>query len=290
MRTATNIARFAAVHGVLVALLLALVAACGGPPGQPGSIAVGSEPNPESVLLANLYAAALRSYGTPAHVEQMDDPLTALDSGKLGVVPGFTGQLLQTFAPDAAARTDEQVYRAMVGVLPEGVAAGDYTIAAEDKPAVAITGAAATAWGGRDLGTLTKYCAEIRPGAVRGADVPVAVGRCTLAKPREFHDSAALFDALRTGQINAAWTTTSDPGIPDDVVLLVDHKPMLIRAQNAVSLYRRNELSPRQILAINEIAGVLDTAALRQMRRQVLEGADPRAVAEAWLEDNPLGR
>lgn len=289
MRTATNIARFTAVRGVLATLLLVLVASCAGPPAPPGSMAVGSESNTESVLLANLYAAALRSYGTPAHVEEMDDPLTGLDSGKLSVLPGFTGQLLQAFAPDAAARTDEQVYRAMVGVLPEGVAAGDYTTAAEDKPAVAVTGATATAWGGRDLGTLTKYCAEIRPGAARGVDVPVAVGRCTLAKPREFHDSAALFDALRTGQINAAWTTTADPGVPDDVVLLVDQKPMLIRAQNAVPLYRRNELSPRQVLAINEIAGVLDTAALKRMRRQVLDGADPRAVAEAWLEENPLG-
>ncbi len=32
-----------------------------------------------------------------------------------------------------------QVYRRLVSALPEGVAAGDYTTSAEDKPAVAVT-------------------------------------------------------------------------------------------------------------------------------------------------------
>jgi glycine betaine/proline transport system substrate-binding protein len=74
------------------------------------------------------------------------------------------------------------------------------------------------------------------------------------------------------------------------VVVLADRKPMLIQAENAVPLYRRNELTARQVLAINEIAGVLDTAALKRMRQQVADGADPRSVAQAWLAENPLGR
>jgi hypothetical protein len=45
-----------------------------------------------------------------------------------------------------------------------------------------------------------------------------------------------------------------------------------------------------QLRAINELAGVLDTAALVDMLRQVRAGADPRLVAEAWLAANPLGR
>jgi glycine betaine/choline ABC-type transport system substrate-binding protein len=57
-----------------------------------------------------------------------------------------------------------------------------------------------------------------------------------------------------------------------------------------VPLYRRNALSDRQLLAINEIAGVLDTATLVDMRRQVAGGADPQAVAGGWLAEHPLGR
>lgn len=253
-------------------------------------MAVGADSDPESVLLANLYAAALRYYGTPAHVDQLADPLFGLDSGKVAVVPGFTGRLLQTFAPGTGGRSDEQVYRAMVGVLPEGVAAGDYATAAEDKPAAAITEATAAAWGGRDVTTLVKRCAEVRPGALRGVRPPAVVGKCKLAKPREFADNAALFKALDAGQINVAWTTTADPEVPTDVVVLADRKPALIAAQNAVPLYRRNELTAQQVLAINEVAGVLDTAALKRLRQQIADGVDPRTAAENWLAENPIGR
>ena len=49
----------------------------------PPSIAVGSESDPESALLAHVYAAALRFYGSPAHVEPAPDPLADLDSGEV---------------------------------------------------------------------------------------------------------------------------------------------------------------------------------------------------------------
>src|ERR1700742_3278993 len=132
---------------VLAALI---VVGCGGPAGPP-SIAVGSTADPESKLVAHLYAAALRFYGSPAHVRSVPDPVTDLDSADIRVAPGFTGRLLDRFEPGATARSDVQVYRAMVSVLPEGVAAGDYTTSAEDKPAIAVTERTADSWGGRDV-------------------------------------------------------------------------------------------------------------------------------------------
>ena len=274
---------------VALPLIALLIAGCGSPAAGP-SIAVGAGAGAESALLAHLYAAALRFYGTPAHVEAAPDPLTGLDSGSFGVVPGFTGRLLQTFAPGATPRSDDQVYRAMVSALPEGVAAGDYTTAAEDKPTLAVTAATATAWGGRDLTALVRNCAKVVAGSVAGARAPAAVGRCQMPAAREFPDDTALFEALRGGQVNAAWTSTADPDIPGELVVLADRKPTLIQAENLVPLYRRNELAESQVLAINELAGVLDTAALAQMRRQVADGADPASVADAWLAAHPLGR
>lgn len=99
-----------------------------------------------------------------------------------------------------------------------------------------------------------------------------------------------MFAALRAGELTAAWTTTADPAIPPELVVLADGKDALIRAENVVPLYRRNALTDRQLLAINEVAGVLDTAALTDMRRKVGAGADPQAVAGAWLAEHPLGR
>ncbi len=274
---------------LLLCVLAVLAVACSHPTPGP-SLTVGAPPDPAGTLLANIYAAGLRYYGTAATVEVSGDPLAALDAGKVGVTAGFTGRLLARFAPGSTARSAEQVYRAMVGALPEGLAAGDYAVAAEDKPALAVTDKTAASWGSRDLAALVRNCPAVRVGAPTGTNPPGSVGECTLGPPREFGTAAMLFGALRAGSVTAAWTTTASTAVPDNVVVLVDRKPALIPAQNVVALYRRNELGKMQLRAINELAGVLDTASLVAMLKRVEAGADPRAVAEDWLAANPLGR
>lgn len=275
-------------RGVL-ALIGVLLAGCAAAP-VPPPLTVGAGAEPQSVILAHIYAGALRGSGAPARVRSAADPLTELDAGTLQVLPGFTGRLLARFAPGAVALTDRQVYRAMVGALPEGIAAGDYATAAEDKPAVAVTRATAAAWRSTELRAVPAHCAGVTVGALTGARVPGEVGRCRLPAARQYPDRAGLFAALRAGTIVAAWTSTADPGIPEDLVVLADGAPALVRGENVVPLYRRNELAEPQLLAINQVAGVLDTEALVGMRRAVAAGADPQAVADAWLFEHPLGR
>lgn len=275
------------VRRLTVALVALLIAGCGGTE-TPPSVGVGAGPDAESELLAQLYAAALRYYGSQAHVERSDDPVADLDTADVYVVPGLTGRLLTRFNPDAVALGDEQVYRSMISSLPEGIAAGDYAMSANDEPAPAVAEATATKWDSRYVSALVKNCAGLRVGIVKGAVPPAAVGACKLAKPREYLDGATLFADLSSGQIDVAWTSTAAPDVPDGVVVLAD-KTSLIRAENVVPLYRRNELSERQVLALNEIAGELDTGSLADMLRKVEEGADSGAVAAEWLASHPLG-
>ncbi len=273
----------------LVAVLAAvLIAGCGGT-AEGQSIAVGArDGDAESTILAHLYASALRTYGTAAHVESVPDPLVGLDSGSIAVVPGFTGRLLDTFIPEAKARAATQVYRDMVSALPEGVAAGDYAESAEDKPALAVSEATADAWGGRDVTAAVRNCGQLKVGQVVGMPRPAAIGTCKLDQVREYPDSTTMFAALREGRVNAAWTSTADPDIEMDAVVLAD-RTALIRAENVVPLYRRNELPEIQLLSLNEVAGVLDTAGLVQMRRQLAEGVDPGRAADDYLAEHPLG-
>lgn len=276
---------------LLLALMLVLVGCSSGTGDHDPDLVVGSKADGNSRLLAALYIAALRSYGFPAHAETADDPMAKLDSGAFTVVPSYSGRVLQSLQPGATALSDKQVYQAMNAALPEGVAAGDYATAAEDKPTLVVTGATAQAWGGSDLSLLPGHCDGLRAGVVSGSHAPAAVGACRLPAPREFPDDATMFAALHSGELTAAWATTADPGIPSDLIALADSaKDSLIEAENVVPLYRRNALSTRQLLAINEIAGVLDTAALADMRRRVAAGADPQAVADGWLGEHPLGR
>jgi len=272
----------------LLFVAVIMLAGCGAPPSAP-ALTVGTSADPETTLLADIYAAGLRYYGSTVAVATSVDPVAALDDASVSVVPGFTGRLLERFEPGSAARSASQVYRAMVGALPEGVGAGDYAPAAEDKTALAVTATTAAVWGSRDLTALLGHCAGLSVGTVVGRSHPPSVGGCSLPAAREYRDAATMFDALRAGAITAAWTGSAEPAVPNGVVVLVDRKPTLIPAQNVVALYRRNELNQMQLRAINEIAGVLDTAALVDMLRQVTAGADPRSVAEAWLMANPLG-
>lgn len=271
---------------LLIVLCAVLLTACGSP--RPGpQLTIGSAKDDASLITAHVYAAALRHYGTGTRVEPTDDPLSALDAGDVAVVPGLTGLLLRRFEPDASARADEQVYRDMVSALPEGVAAGDYTTAAEDKPALAVSEATAQRLGAQDLTSVVRRCAEVTTGRVRGSAVPTVLGTCRLHPPREFADAAALFKATTAGEIDAAWTTTAAPDIPSGLVVLSD-RTSLVRAENIVPLYRRNTLGESQVLALNEVAGVLDTAALAEMRARVDDGDDPAVVAGEWLAVHPL--
>ncbi len=271
---------------LLIALCAVALTACGDPQAGP-SLTIGSGQDDASLVTAHLYAAALRHYGTGTRVEPTADPLTVLDAGDVAVVPGLTGRLLDRFQPEATARADEQVYRDMVSALPEGIAAGDYTTAAEDKPALAVTESTVAELGGQDLLAVVRNCNEVGPGRVRGARTPVTIGTCRPAAPREFPDAAALFAAVKAGEVDAAWTTTAMGDIPSDLVVLSDGTS-LVRAENVVPLYRRNGLAESQVLALNEVAGVLDTAALAEMRARVRDGDDPAVVAGEWLAEHPL--
>ncbi|MDT5180159.1 MAG: hypothetical protein QOJ95_4357 [Mycobacterium sp.] len=268
-------------------LAVLLLAGCGSAP-PPASLAVGAGPDAESLLLAHVYAAALRSYGSAAHVEKRADPVSDLDTADVEAAPGLTGRLLVRFDPDATARGAEQVYRSMISALPEGIGAGDYAQSAEDKPALAVTESTAQKWGRRDVAALVQHCAGLKVGKVVGDRSPASVATCELPAAAEFPDAATLVGALRSGRVDAAWTSTAVPQTPDDVVVLSD-RTSAIRAENVVPLYRRNELDERQVLALNEIAGELDTGSLADMLGKVAKGIDPGAVADEWLAAHPLG-
>ncbi|MEZ0341844.1 glycine betaine ABC transporter substrate-binding protein [Mycobacterium sp. pV006] len=265
---------------------VAALAGCGGH-SPPPPIAVAATEDAQAQLIASLYVAALRYYGNPAHVVAAADPLRQLDAGEATVVPGFTGQLLMRFDPTAAARSDTLVYRKLLSVLPEGIAAGDYTVSADDKPTLAVTEQTEQAWGARDVTAFLRRCDETTVGAVEGGRTPERVGSCRVSVQR-FPDTDAMFAALQSSQVQAAWTTSAAPDVPSEAVILTDEQS-LIRAENIVPLYRRNELSESQVLALNEIAGVLDTGSLADMRRQVAEGTEPGLVADEWLQSHPLG-
>ena len=167
-----------------------------------------------------------------------------------------------------------------MSALPEGVAAGDYTT---------VRGGQARARGHRvDRRRVGRTrCdgagAQLRGltvGAVAGARTPAVVGTCRMPTAREYPDAATLFAALRSGQVERGVDVDRGAGHSRRLVVLSD-RTSLIRAENVVPLYRRNELTERQVLALNEMAGVLDTGALADMRARSPTAPIPVLVADA---------
>ena len=130
-----------------VALVALLIAGCGGQTGAP-SIAVGAGDDPESTLLAQLYAATLRYYGNAAR--------RAAPAGRRSRHwrrHGGAGIHRATVEP-LRSRCDGARRRAGVPVddlsAARGIAAGDYT----QSPGQTHTGghqATARKWGGQDV-------------------------------------------------------------------------------------------------------------------------------------------
>lgn len=279
-----------ALRSLMAVMVGVLAVGCSAPTVEP-PLAVGATSDVLGRVVAHVYAAALSNAGTPTQVVVVDNPIEELSTGSITVAPGFTGRLLRLFQPAATARSDKQVYRMMVAALPEGIAAGDYATAAEDKPAVAVAESTAKQWGDSDLTGLVRHCSTVSAvGAVTGVRSPTTVGSCRLPKMEEFASDTVLFAALRQGEITAAWTSTAATGVPEDVTVLADTSPARVQAENVVPLYRRHVLAEHQVLPLNQVAGVLDTAALVEMVQRVDVGTDPRAAAEDWLAEHPLGR
>ena len=132
-----------------------------------------------------------------------------------------------------------------------------------------------------------RNCDKLKVGQVADTPRPAAVGTCK-AEARDYPNAAKPFRGVanRAGQCGVDVDGRS--GHPRRRGGAAD-RTSLIRAENVVPLYRRNELSEMQVLALNEVAGVLDTAGLVQMRRQVDAGSDPAHVADGFLAEHPLG-
>lgn len=281
-----------AVVALAVALVTAMIfaAGCTAERGPAPYLTVVTRDDPQSLVLAHIYAAVIKGTGIDTKVRASADPVAELDAGIASIAPGFTGRLLRQLAPQLKLSGDEETtYRMMIAALPAGVAAGDYGTA-EDRAALAVTSTAAQMLSEPALPALARHCDVLaRSGTVGPARLHVPrVGPCVVGPVREFSSKEDLFAALRRGEIAAMWTSTADPALPADGIVVLDDEKDWLPANNVVPVYRRNELSEPQVLSLNKVAGELTTADLSEMTRRVGDGADPGEIVSIWLNDHQI--
>jgi glycine betaine/choline ABC-type transport system substrate-binding protein len=123
------------------------------------SITVGSANFPENVILANIYAEALKAQGasikTRLNIGSREKYYPALESGSLDLFPEYTGTIMTFINKDATATSPEDVYAELVKVLPPHLIALDMA-EAQDSDAVVVTKQTAEKYDLKTIGDLAK--------------------------------------------------------------------------------------------------------------------------------------
>lgn len=302
--------RMTSVLAVTTAAILGL-SACGGggdplasdsPTGTSsasgGDIVVGSADFPESVLLAEIYAGALKAKGvnatTKPRIGSREIYLKALEDGSVQVVPEYTGALGFFYDKSFAETDPEQVYAKVQGLLPEGFTMLDKS-AAEDNDSIVVTKETADA---EQLTTLD--------------DLKAAAGEMSLGAPPEFQTrpqgvpglaktygvtfgsfraltGQALVQALKNGQVDAANIFTTDPSIAENGFVSLEDTKKMFGSQNIVPLVAKDK-ADQVAPALNAVSAALTTEVISGLLKQtVTDKKDAKDVAAEFLKANNLG-
>ncbi len=217
----------------------------------------------------------------------------------MDVVPDYSGNLLLHVDTDATEVSAEDIYKALPGKLPEGLAVLEAS-KAEDKDAMVVTKATAEKYQLKSIEDLAKVCSEI----VVAAPATFAERAYGLPGPREelqlrAQEAGAVQRRRRrpsrsrrcsSDQVQVADIYTTTPSIADnDLVVLEDPKNNFI-AQQVLPLYNTAKMTDKAKEALNAVSKVLTTDDLINLNRAVSgsQKQNPKDAAAAWLKDKGI--
>ncbi len=300
---------------VLAPVLLLALSACGGGDdpladgdgggegGDSSSIVIGSANFPENELLAEMYAQALEAEGITVerqfNIGARELYLKALEDGSIDMLPEYNGALLAFQSPDGppeGVTTPEDVYEAMVEVLPDGVIALEQS-EAEDKDTLSVTQETATEFSLATIDDLVPVAGELSVAAgpefaerFQGLVGLEEVYGITFAEFIPLDAGGPLtLEALLSGEVDVANIFSTNSAIETEGLVVLEDTKNLYIAQNIVPVLRESVSNDTVESALNAVSAALTTenltAALAQVTVDKMSSAD---VAEQFLADNGL--
>ena len=265
------------------------------------SITVGSADFPESVLLAEIYAGALKAKGVTVNkklsIGSRETYIPALQDGSIDLIPEYTGVLTQYFNKSAKATDADGVYAELKASLPDTLTVLDKS-AAEDKDSVAVTKETADKLKLTSIADLEGKSKDlVLGGPPEWKTRPTGVPGLKKVYGLEFKQFRPLdaggplsVQALKSGQVDAANIFTTDPSIPANNFVVLEDPKSLFAAQNVVPLLTKAKVNPTIQDALNSVSAKLDTKTLTGLLAQVVtEKKDADQVAGEFLKANGLG-
>lgn len=296
-----------AVSAVAAGVLAVGLTACGsddpltqqpdgsGTPADGSTIVVGSADFTENVLLAEIYAGALRGAGktvtTSLRVGTRETLVKGLVDTSLSVVPEYSGNLLAYLDDAATATQPEEVYTALEAALPTGLAVLEQS-PAEDSDVLVVTQETAQANNLETLEDLGPLCGQFVLGAAGEwkerweAKIQEVYG-CTFQEIRTTDAAGPVtVEALSGGQVQVANLFTTASAIEANQFVQLQDTKRMYPAQNIVPLARDTALDEDARDALNKVSESLTTDRLTALVARVeVDKENAADVAADFLRD-----
>lgn len=267
-----------------------------------GSLVVGSADFPESQIIAEIYAGALNAAGVTAttkpNIGSREIYFKAVQDGSVDVVPDYSGNLLSHVDAQAAEVTPEDVFKALPGKLPQGLAVLDPS-KAEDKDAMVVTKATAEKYQLKSIEDLAKVCKDLTMAApatfeTRSYGFPGLKKNynCELKALKPFSDGGGnlTLQALLSDEVQVADIFTTTPSIADNDLVVLEDPKNNFKAQQVLPLYNTAKVTDKAKEALNNVSKTLTTDDLINLNRAVSGSQKQNAkdAAAAWLKDKGI--
>ena len=287
---------------VMVGASLALSGCASGDPletdsgsGDSEAIVVGSQAYYSNEIIAEIYSQALEDAGFEVErkfqIGERDAYLPSLEDGSVDLIPEYTGNLLQYYAPDTTATEEEAVYAELADALPEGLTVLDKS-SATDQDSYNVTKEFADANGLESLEDLAGLSTPARLGGnaeladrAYGPEGLLSVYGATVT----FEATGdTTVDELLAGGVDMANVYSADPSIQtNDLVTLADPKGLFL-ASNVVPLVS-SDVADEVSDVINAVSAKLTSEGLIALNvESTVDEKSPDAIAKKWLTDNDL--
>jgi osmoprotectant transport system substrate-binding protein len=299
--------------GVAVLCSVAVLSACSSSQApKPSSSALGDDAItvasfnfPESELLADVYAAALRQGGYDVRTaralgpRELVDP--ALARGLVELVPEYAGTALQFLSlgrakvnPDVAA-SHSQLERTLDGSTMTALAPAP----AQDANAVVVTPETAEKYRLRTISDLARVADRLAfGGPPECPSRPLCLQGLRAKYGLRFKSFLALDaggpltrQALEQGQIDVGLMFTTEPLLVNGGLIELEDDRALQPAENVTPLMHRqtvNRFGPKLTGLVDRVSSRLTTDALRNLNSLVAMGERPSVVASRWVEQEGL--
>jgi len=272
-----------------------------------GSIVVGSDNFPESVLLADIYGQVLAAKGAKVtyklDIGSREVTYGLIKSGTITVKPEYNGALLAYLNKSATQSSTSEVDAAIAAALPSNLEILQPSTA-QDNDTLTLSKKEATSLGLSQGATISDFVAKLgtkklvlgassefqtRTQGLLGLEQTYGLKASQVTYKTLDSGGPLTEKALTSGDVDAGDLFTTDTTISQNGLLtLVDDKN-IFGVQDVLPLVNKSALNQSQVDALNAVDAKLDSAALLKLDTQVqVQKADPQTVAQQWLQSEGL--